>query len=165
MSGGGSKTPLRVIAVVVFLFSVTVLSALTTVIWPGEAKLLAPILCDDAHPDAYVVSDTYSSGPGETSTNFTLYCVGPRGDHRDVGWFKPFLGITAINGIVIALVIALFVVRARIRRLRRRQAVTPPTDPGQPRDAGPASGARPTIDGLPPGIISIDDAVPRDDVS
>jgi hypothetical protein len=104
-----------------FVFAVSMLSILTSVIWPGQAELLGPIFCDDARPDAFVVSDTYSSGPGETSTNFTLYCVGPRGDHRDIGWLWPFVGICIMNAVVLALLIGAFMLRSRLRRARARQ--------------------------------------------
>jgi hypothetical protein len=105
-----------------FVFTITMLSLITSVIWPGQAKLLAPLFCDDARPDAFVVSDTYSSAPGETSTSFTLYCVGPRGDHRDVGWFKPFLGICGMNALAVTAVAVAVGIRPWVRRMRRRQA-------------------------------------------
>lgn len=128
-----------VVAAGVFTFAVLMISILTSVIWPGQAELLGPIFCNDARPDAFVVSDTYSSGPGETSTNFTMYCVGPRGDHRDVGWFWPFVGICIMNAVVLALLIGVFTLRWRLRRARARQ--TTPTalvhDVVQPMPARP----------------------------
>jgi hypothetical protein len=111
-----------------FIFAVSMLSILTSVIWPGQAELLGPIFCDDARPDAFVVSDTYSSGTGETATNFTLYCVGPRGDHRDVGWFKPFLGICVMNAVVLGVAIIAVGFRPWMRRLRRSQTAGPVDD-------------------------------------
>jgi hypothetical protein len=69
-------------------------------IWPGEAKLLEPLLCTDARPDAIVVYDTYSPQPGETVTNFSLYCMGPRGDVTDHGWAKVFLLLSAFHTLI-----------------------------------------------------------------
>lgn len=137
-----------------FVFAVSMLSILTSVIWPGQAELLGPVFCDDARPDAFVVSDTYSSGTGETSTNFTLYCVGPRGDHRDIGWFKPFLGICVMNGIVLALLIGALVLRSRLRKSRARQttAVQPDHTIGSPQEPRPYA--------VRPGSSA--DAVPAD---
>ena len=129
------RTWIGIGAVLGFVFAVSMLSILTSVIWPGQAKLLAPVFCDDARPDAFVVSDTYSSGTGETSTNFTLYCVGPRGDHRDVGWFKPFLGICAMNAVVLALLILAVGFRPWMRRMRKRQTTDVISDAIVPRDA------------------------------
>jgi hypothetical protein len=70
-------------------------------IWPGELKLFAPIFCTDAQPDPFVVSDTTSPRPGETNTNFTLFCMGPRGDATDVGLLRPFLAASILNGVVL----------------------------------------------------------------
>lgn len=116
---------LLAIAAVVVVSSALILTTITSVIWPGEAKLFAPLFCDDAHPDAFVVRDTYTSGTGETSINFTLYCVGPRGDHRDAGWFGPFLVMTVANAVVIVLGVAALIWWVR-RRGRRRTAAPPP---------------------------------------
>ena len=75
--------------------------AITIGIWPGQIKLLAPVFCTDAQPDPFVVADTYSPRPGETVTNFSLYCMGPRGDSTDHGFAKPFLLISVVNGVLI----------------------------------------------------------------
>lgn len=66
-------------------------------IWPGEAKLLAPILCTDARPDAVVVYDTYNPSPGETVTDFSLYCMGPNGDVTNHGWWIVFMWLTLLH--------------------------------------------------------------------
>jgi membrane protein implicated in regulation of membrane protease activity len=107
------------VALVVLVFSALILTTITSVIWPGEAKVFAPLFCDDAQPDAFVVRDTYTSGTGETAMNFTLYCVGPRGDHRDAGWFGPFLVMTVANAVVIVLLVVALVAWSRFRRKRR----------------------------------------------
>ncbi|MGW4245186.1 hypothetical protein, partial [Nocardia sp. NPDC004722] len=67
---------------------------LTTVIpvaiWPGEAKLTAPLFCSPPYTEPMVVSDTFHDSEG-TSTNYTLYCVGSRGDLTDEGFALPML--------------------------------------------------------------------------
>jgi hypothetical protein len=107
-----------------FLFAAVIVSILTSVIWPGQAKLLAPVFCDDARPDAFVVSDTYHDSDG-TSTNFTLYCVGPRGEHEDVGWLYPFLGIVVMNSAALLVLGAVATTPGRLRRARSRQTSEP----------------------------------------
>lgn len=90
-------SPLAILALLgVLLFTSLMITILVSMaIWPGEAKLTAPLFCDDARPDAYVVSDTYSYRPGEQTINFTLYCVGPRGDFEEIGWMAPTLALWA----------------------------------------------------------------------
>jgi hypothetical protein len=103
---------------------------LTLAVWPGEAKLTASIYCDDAHPDAFVVSDTQSYRPGETSTTFTLYCVGPNGEATNAGWMGPFMVLWAAHALVIVGLVILLVVVRRLRRRRRgpRKDRSPPLD-------------------------------------
>jgi hypothetical protein len=146
------KTWVSVGALLGFVFTVSMVSILSSVIWPGQAELLGPIFCDDARPDAFVVSDTYSSGTGETSTNFTLYCVGSRGDHRDVGWLWPFVGICLMNAAVLALLIGAGTLWSRRRRARAAQTThTIHVNVGQPRQAPPPYVVRPgsSADALP----------------
>lgn len=122
-----------VIGLGVLLFASGMVTILTTMaIWPGEAKLTAPLLCDDARPDPYVVRDTYSVQPGETSMTFTLYCVGPRGDHDEVGWFRPFMVLWAAHTALLVGLIGALVVR---RRLRRRPEDAPAAAAAGPADA------------------------------
>ncbi|QGG96487.1 hypothetical protein [Actinomarinicola tropica] len=96
-------------------------------IWPGEAKLTAPLFCDDARPDAYVVRDTYNVRPGETSMNFTLYCVGKRGDFDEVGWLRPTLALWAGHTVLLVLVAVVPLLIGRMRRGRRAIDEPPPT--------------------------------------
>lgn len=151
------------VAIGVFAAAVLTLTAVSMVIWPGEAKLLAPLFCDDAQPDAFVVADHYSPQPGETSTDFTMYCMGPRGDHTDVGWLKPFLGISVLNGIVLALVLGALSLRHGVRRRRRRAAEEPVAEPRPFVSTATIPRLRRPTDDLPPGIISTSDAAPTDD--
>src|SRR5690606_25840471 len=120
------KVPKPVVAVLlvgVLLFAsgmVTVITAMA--IWPGEAKLTAPLLCDDDRPDPFVVRDTYNVRPGETAMNFTLYCVGERGDFDEIGWMAPTLALWA-GHTVILLVMALGVLAIVVARRSSRQTV------------------------------------------
>lgn len=106
-------------ALVASLFAGLMLTVIISIaIWPGEAKLLAPVFCTDARPDAVVVYDTYSPRPGETVTDFSLYCMGPRGDVTNHGWGKVFVALTVFHtGIVLAL-FALGSIRAKLKRRR-----------------------------------------------
>lgn len=106
----------------VFAFVGIIGSCLITIgIWPGQVKLLAPVFCSDAQPDAFVVSDTYNPRPGETVTNYTLYCMGERGDSTDHGFMRPFLLISVVNGVAIfAIGFALVVLSGFIAGIRRR---------------------------------------------
>lgn len=136
-TGGMSLGGKLVAFVVAFLFLGLVGSCLITIaIWPGEVKLVAPLFCTDAQPDAFVVADTYNPRPGETVTNFTLYCMGPRGDSTDHGFMYPFLAVSVLNGLVLTtLVFAL----GGLRRRGKRVAI--------PVDAPPDNRATP---GTPP---------------
>ncbi len=83
------------------LFLAMMLTVLISVaIWPGEMKLLAPLFCTDAQPDAFVVTDSYQVTPGETSYNFSMYCMGPRGDVTNVGVWKPYGTLFGIHLII-----------------------------------------------------------------
>jgi len=105
-----------ILGILAFAASMTTI-ILFFAIWPGEAKLTAPLFCPDDKPDAFVVTDTYSAQPGETSTTFTLYCMGARGDVDDVGVGRPFLVLTLGHAVLIVgvtvLAIQLFIRRKR----------------------------------------------------
>jgi hypothetical protein len=124
---GATRRPSGVAAVFASVFALLFFGSMATIliavaIWPGEVKLVAPLFCTDAQPDAFVVSDTYSTQPGETTTNFTLYCMGPGGDATDHGYFLPFLATMALNTVLIVLLV---VVASIIGRLRRRAPKEP----------------------------------------
>jgi hypothetical protein len=117
------------VALGILLFVSSMTTVLVTVaIWPGEAKLTAPLFCPDDKPDAYVVVDSYSVQPGETSYNFTLNCMGPRGEVEDMGFFWPCAVLTAGHAALIVLVVGLLVLRRRSRRARPAT----PARPGVP---------------------------------
>jgi hypothetical protein len=120
-------------------------------IWPGEAKLVAPLLCPDGQPDAFVVTDTYSVRPGETSTTFTLYCMGPRGDTTELGFFVPFLLLTLLHGAIIVGLVLLLVGRGAAKRRRQGGEVALEPPPPAPEDLQqPQVPPAPTGSDLPP---------------
>ncbi|MDY7101765.1 MAG: hypothetical protein S0880_11310 [Actinomycetota bacterium] len=101
-------------------FCAVMLTVIVTIgIWPGELKLTAPLLCSDTQPDAFVVADTYSIRPGETTTNFTMYCMGPRGDTTDVGFLRPAALLTAVHAVPVVLFLGALAARAARRTTRR----------------------------------------------
>jgi len=62
-----------------------------SLIFPGAMNWTGSFVCPDDQTTTIVVRDTYQTEPGETSTNFTLYCVGERGQFTDAGFFQPLL--------------------------------------------------------------------------
>lgn len=125
-SPGGCLVGLGILAFAAVMTTIIV----TVGIWPGEAKLVAPILCPDDRPDPFVVADSHQVSPGETSYNFTLYCMGPRGEHTDVGFFRPMLLLTVLHAVIVATLITLVTVVIVVRH-RRRDGPTP-TAPAEP---------------------------------
>lgn len=143
---GGCLGALIALAIVVFAgVMITILVALA--IWPGEVKLVAPLFCTDDQPDAFVVTDTYSVRPGETTTNYTLYCMGPDGDASDKGFMLPFAATAGLNTLVL---IAIVVVARLVGRLRRgsgaASADSDATDTDDEPITGPATTAGPFVD-------------------
>lgn len=88
-----------------------------TLIYPGAMKWTAASVCPADKPDTVVVRDTYQTEPGETSTNFTLYCLGPRGEIEDAGFGKP-VGLLIVWGIALACIpVVLMWLLGTVRRL------------------------------------------------
>lgn len=98
-------------------FIVTVL--VTEVIWPGEAKLTAPLFCADGMPDAFVVLDTTSIEPGETSYSYSLYCMGPGGQTEEIGFFRLSVVLTVAHGALVVVLVDVVVLALRPRRAPR----------------------------------------------
>lgn len=90
-----------------------------SLIFPGALKWTSSTVCTDSAADPVVVRDTYQTEPGETSTNFTLYCVGSRGEIENAGFGKP-VGTLMVWGIAAAMipVIVVFLLGS-LARLRR----------------------------------------------
>lgn len=116
--GGCLVSGLITLGIALFVASMmTVIIAVA--IWPGEAKLTAPLLCPDDQPDAFVVADTTQVQPGESTTNFTMYCMGERGDVTDRGFALPFAVLTAFHLGLLVLLVGVLSVRGVLRQRRR----------------------------------------------
>lgn len=125
-------------------------------IWPGELKLTAPIFCISSELGGrytpMVVTDSVSTGDG-TAYNWTLYCVGPRGETKNAGYGLPIGVLFVAHWLILALIAAVFMLRKRtpaldLSKLRRRRREPTPkpqryfvfdNTPGD-KDAGPGSG-------------------------
>ncbi|QIS03893.1 hypothetical protein F5X71_17600 [Nocardia brasiliensis] len=87
-------------------------------IWPGEAKLTAPLFCAEPYNEPIVVSDTYHDAEGQ-STNYSLYCVGDRGQYTEVGFLRPWLALWGLHGALVIVVLGV----ARLSRWRPGRVV------------------------------------------
>ncbi|MFD3426991.1 hypothetical protein [Nocardia fluminea] len=85
-------------------------------VWPGEAKLTAPLFCSTPATEPMVVSDTFHDSEG-TSTNYTLYCVSDRGELTDEGYALPVLALFVVHLLILSV---LFLLAALIGRLGQR---------------------------------------------
>lgn len=117
------------IALVSLLVASAVTSSLLMVIWPGSFKLTAPLLCPADQPDAFVVQYTVQTTDG-TGTNFTLFCMGERGQFTEVGTWAP---LALITGFVTAGLVVLAAGLAVLAHLSRHHRPAPPGD--DPADA------------------------------
>ncbi|MFE9789685.1 hypothetical protein ACFYO7_30355 [Nocardia salmonicida] len=82
-------------------------------IWPGEAKLTAPLFCSPPATEPVVVSDTFHDSEG-TSTNYTLYCVSDRGVLTDEGFALPMLVLFAAHVVIVGVLLLLAVLVGRL---------------------------------------------------
>ncbi|MEV0248725.1 hypothetical protein AB0H76_19140 [Nocardia sp. NPDC050712] len=92
-------------------------------VWPGEAKLTAPLFCEPPATEAMVVSDTFHDSEG-TSTNYTLYCVGERGALTDEGFALPMLVLFTAHVLIVTVLVLLAGLLARARSAGVQDAVT-----------------------------------------
>ncbi|MFD3745659.1 hypothetical protein [Nocardia sp. NPDC058633] len=88
---------------------------MAVVVWPGEAKLTAPLFCSPPATEPVVVSDTFHDSEG-TSTNYTLYCVGDRGELTDEGFALPMLALFAAHALILTALVVLAVLIGRVGR-------------------------------------------------
>ncbi|WP_194818804.1 hypothetical protein [Nocardia sp. XZ_19_385] len=86
-------------------------------IWPGEAKLTAPLFCSAPATEPVVVSDTWHDSEG-TSTNYTLYCVGDRGALTNEGFALPMLALFTAHVVILTALILLVALAQRARSPR-----------------------------------------------
>jgi hypothetical protein len=120
----------RLLLLGVLTFVGVIFTVIVTIgIWPGEAKLTAPLFCPDDKPDVYVVTDSYSVRPGETSYNFTLYCMGPRGEIANQGFFQPFVVLALAHTALIAVVVIASINIHHYRKTRRARSDASPLAP------------------------------------
>jgi hypothetical protein len=125
--------PGRILLALVILLGVSAFTAsMLMVIYPGSFKLTAPLLCPADQPDPFVVRYSYQTSDG-TSTNFTLFCMGERGQFTEVGTWAPF---ALLAGFVTAGLLVLTAGLAVLARLSRHHRPVPPEDaPVSPVDA------------------------------
>ncbi|MFQ6397419.1 hypothetical protein ACLMAJ_28715 [Nocardia sp. KC 131] len=83
-------------------------------IWPGEAELTAPLFCAQPYNQPIVVSDTFVDSEG-TGTNYTLYCVGDRGQFTDEGFLLPWLTLWAAHTLIAVALTLLVAASTRYR--------------------------------------------------
>lgn len=136
---------LAVVIVLAVLLGVTaLLTVIATSVWPGEARLTAPVVCDDAHPDGIVVVDSYGTADGSTAYDFSLFCTSADGDAIDHGWASSWLLLWAVHTFLVADALVLTLVLVRAKHRRRAQAA-PPTPTADDDDVeGPFSTWLPT---------------------
>ena len=108
---------------VLLFFSVMTTVVVAGAIWPGEAKLTAPLFCEDGKPDAFVVVDRSNPAPGETTYDFSLYCMGARGETQEIGWFRPSAVLTLGHAVLYVALVGGVVLLVRSRARRRPRAV------------------------------------------
>ena len=108
----------RLLGVLAMLFfcgvTVAIAQCATIVIWPGEAAFTGPLFCASPYDEAIVVADTESYA-GSSATNYTLMCVGARGQYRDAGFLLPWLALWACHTVLFA-VLSVVLLRRRARR-------------------------------------------------
>lgn len=114
----GKWIGLALVGVLLF-FSVMTTVAVAGAIWPGEAKLTAPLFCEDDKPDAFVVVDRSNPAPGETTYDFSLYCMGRRGQTQEIGWLRPSVVLTTGHAVLIVALVGGVVLLARSWPRRR----------------------------------------------
>jgi hypothetical protein len=103
----------------ILVFCGVMLTVLLVVgIWPGELKLTAPFLCPEDKADAYVVVDRHQVSPGKTAYDFSLYCLGPRGSFKNVGFGAPFFTLSGFHAVLLCIVAMFFLPPAALRQHR-----------------------------------------------
>jgi len=128
-----------VVVLAILAVAAITVSSVGTAIWPGAMKLTAPVLCPSEQPDPFVVRTTTTSSDG-TSTSFSLFCMGERGDFTEIGTWEPLGLLFLYTWAAFAALTLLLVLRRAWRkgRWRRLDRLTAP-DPAPPVEAGPIS--------------------------
>ncbi|GAA4332758.1 hypothetical protein ACFQY7_35350 [Actinomadura luteofluorescens] len=94
------------IALLVMVPITAFIAYISIILFPIQAQLAAPWLCDAPYSDLFVVADRVNKG-----TNHTMYCAGPRGERREVGWPGPQLPLWGVYYLVMAPIAGLIVYR------------------------------------------------------
>lgn len=132
-----SRAVWAVVVLLILAVTAITVSSVGMAIWPGAMKLTAPVLCPSEQPDPFVVRTTTTTSDG-TSTSFSLFCMGERGDFSEVGTWEPLALLFLYTwGALVALTL-LLVLRIGWRRRRRSRALGAP-DSTPPLEAGPIS--------------------------
>lgn len=128
-----------VVVLLILAVAAITVSSVGMAIWPGAMKLTAPVLCSSEQPDPFVVRTTTTSSEG-TSTSFSMFCMGDRGDFTEIGTWEPFaLLFLSTWGAFAALTLLLVLRRSwRRRRWNHLDRITAP-DAAPPVEAGPIS--------------------------
>ena len=125
------------IGLIVLGVAAITVSSVGIAIWPGSMKLTAATLCPSEQPDPFVVRTTTTDSEG-TSTSFSLFCMGERGDFTEVGSGKP-LGLLFLYTWGAFVAVTVLLLGRRSWRKRRRARPTAAPDTAAPVQAGPIS--------------------------
>ncbi len=117
----GRRVAALLLLLVVVVGGTAFVTLISSLIWPGEVAVVAPLICEEPRPDAFVVRDSYATDDG-TSIEFTLYCVSEDGDAVNEGWGRAWLLLWVLHTAIVLVLIALGVVRVRARRRRAARA-------------------------------------------
>lgn len=106
LSDQAPRRPRRILATLAVNLAATAIlgCVLPVAIWPGEAKLTAPLFCDAPYTEPIVVSDTFHDSEGQ-STNYSMYCVGDRGQYTEVGFLRPWLALWVLHTALVIVVV------------------------------------------------------------
>jgi len=140
-----------VLVAIVAFFALMTTIVVTGAIWPGEARLTAPLFCPDDEPDAFVVVDRYDRQPGETAYDFSLYCMGARGQTEEIGWFRPSAVLTLAHALALVAGVGGLVLLVRRRSLGRPRPATAAAEVPAPAPAGVQDSEAPFPGGLSDG--------------
>lgn len=120
--------PRVVTALATGLFVGTLSTVVPVAIWPGEAKLTAPLFCSSG-TEPMVVSDTFHDSEG-TSTNYTLYCVGDHGALTNEGFVLPMLVMLTAHVLIVTVLALLAMTFTRTAApVQDAPAPPPPSEP------------------------------------
>jgi hypothetical protein len=128
------------------LFVALMFATAGVAMFPGLARLTAPILCKAPFDHSYVEITQTQTEPGETSWNWELQCYNDRGAIEAQNSFTVmgylFAGVTIVLFALVFLLSLLGAIRGRGRRRRDADPIQPAAEAGSLSDL---SGASPII--------------------